>query len=215
VSDILDFYRGEYAWDKTKVNPHPSGYSHFDIIHNWSDDKWEVAHDFIQWLFPLKEPSNFNPDAPLLTDEDVSVFQADESLKEAMVFSVHRFLRFLGLHRMSLNGGVGFVPNLFPEDNSLSISKEPWQIKLMEPNAFGLGEEFFTKEEIAKKHRVWENPNHNWFRITRCLASLRLLGLQNVSDALFKTLCELYDSNRGITSNTLKYWQDAAQGGLE
>jgi hypothetical protein len=30
----------------------------------FSDEAMEDDHDFIQWLFPLREPSRFNPDAP-------------------------------------------------------------------------------------------------------------------------------------------------------
>ena len=32
-------------------------------------DELEHTHDFIQWLFPLPEPSRINPEAPLLTPE--------------------------------------------------------------------------------------------------------------------------------------------------
>ena len=91
MSAILDFYRDE------KGVPNPSGYSHFDIVHNWSDDDWEGIHDFIQWVFPLKEPSQFNPEAPLLTDEDIAIFKADDELRGAVEASVHRFFKFLGL----------------------------------------------------------------------------------------------------------------------
>lgn len=48
---------------------------HADIVGRWTDEEWEMHHEFIQWLFPLKTPSAFNPDAPLLTDEDIEEFK--------------------------------------------------------------------------------------------------------------------------------------------
>ena len=82
-------------------------------------------------------------------------------------------------------------------------------------NESGIGDEFLTKAEVENKQRVWTKPNHNWLRITRCLHSLRLLGLEYAADSFFDALCNLYDENRGITPDTFMYWQDAAQGGLE
>lgn len=192
MSSILDFYRDEASWDKSKA-PNPSGYSHFDIVRNWSDDDWEGIHDFIQWVFPLKEPSQFNPDAPLLTDEDIAIFRTDDELKQALFLSFHRFLKFLGLRCEHKDG--------------------QWVTSPMQPGQ--VFDEFFTKAELDKKHRVWEHPNHNWLRITRCLHSLRLLGLEYAAESFFNGLCELYNQNRGITPDTFQYWQDAAQGGSD
>jgi hypothetical protein len=31
----------------------------------WDSHRLEYTHDYIQWLFPLKQKSRFNPDAPL------------------------------------------------------------------------------------------------------------------------------------------------------
>ena len=59
----------------------------------------EYHHDFIQWLFPLREPSQFNPDAPVLSDEDIRIFREDASLRENLARSFERFLSFLGLAR--------------------------------------------------------------------------------------------------------------------
>lgn len=188
MSAIFDFYRDE------KGVPNPSGYTHFDIVRNWSDDEWEGIHDFIQWVFPLKEPSNFNPDAPLLTDEDIAIFRADPELQQAVFLSFHRFLKFVGLRCAYVEGA--------------------WVTEPIAPgNSFD--GEFYTKEEVAKKLRIWEHPNHNWLRITRCLHSMRLLGLPHATESLFDCLCKIYDSNTGVTPDTFQYWQEAAQGGSD
>jgi hypothetical protein len=63
----------------------------------WSDDELEHCHDFIQWMFPLDEPSAFNSDAPLVTEEDRAAFRDDERVQAAMRRSFSVFLRFLGL----------------------------------------------------------------------------------------------------------------------
>lgn len=187
MSDILEFYRDEHSWDRTKRIVHPSGYTFFEIVNNWSDEKWEFAHDYIQWLFPLKEESNFNPDAPLLTDEDIAIFKADPELKAVVYTAFARFLKFLGLSAH------------LDANNKLVVKK-------IQANLNGIGEEFFTKEEVAKKEIVWKEPNHNWFRITRCLTSLRLLGHEEASAAFFAQLCKIYDENTGVTQHTFDYW---------
>ena len=40
----------------------------------WQEDFYfyESCHDYIQWMFPLAEESEYNPDAPVLTEEDIS-----------------------------------------------------------------------------------------------------------------------------------------------
>ena len=40
-----------------------------------SDEELERKHDWIQLVFPNREPSPFNPDAPLLDDETVKAFK--------------------------------------------------------------------------------------------------------------------------------------------
>jgi hypothetical protein len=88
MSSILDFYSGKGA--------DTEGRSLADIL-AWSDDALEEVHDFIQWLFPLPEPSQFNPDAPLLAQEDIAAFHAEPALQANVRKSFARILTFLGL----------------------------------------------------------------------------------------------------------------------
>jgi hypothetical protein len=62
-----------------------------------NDDFWEYNHSHIQWLFPLNEPSNFNPDAPQLSEEDIATFKSDPTIQRNFLMSFCRFLNFLGL----------------------------------------------------------------------------------------------------------------------
>ena len=52
----------------------------------------ESRHDFIQWMFPLEEPSQFNPDAPILTLADREAFDDDPVLRDNLLQSFDRFL---------------------------------------------------------------------------------------------------------------------------
>ncbi len=84
---IVRFYRGQA--------PDAAGRYLFDIL-NWDDLDLEEVHDYIQWLFPLKERSRFNPDAPLLDAAQIGAFQADEQLRAELLIAFKRMLRFYG-----------------------------------------------------------------------------------------------------------------------
>lgn len=46
----------------------------FDVL-AMEDAALERTHDFIQWLFPLPEPSRAVPDAPILTDSEAAAIR--------------------------------------------------------------------------------------------------------------------------------------------
>jgi hypothetical protein len=50
-SRLLAFYRGQAPDDAGRW---------LKDIWEWDDEQLETTHDFIQWLFPLPEPSRFN-----------------------------------------------------------------------------------------------------------------------------------------------------------
>src|SRR4051794_11457935 len=90
MSRLIDFYAG--------AGKDSEGRRLLTIL-SWDDDALEEVHDFIQWLFPLPEPSRFNADAPLLTPEDIAAFRADVQLRANLEKSFTRILTFLGLTR--------------------------------------------------------------------------------------------------------------------
>lgn len=90
TAELIAFYRDE---GRT-----PSGYSRAQIL-GWPDDKWELHHDFIQWVFPLDEPSRFNLDAPVLDVATITQWRADSLLRERMKHSFGRWLQFCGIVR--------------------------------------------------------------------------------------------------------------------
>jgi hypothetical protein len=63
----------------------------------WDDKRLEDVHDYIQWLFPLREPSRFNSQAPLLDDATVAVMRTTPAIRQALHRSFLRMLAFYGL----------------------------------------------------------------------------------------------------------------------
>jgi hypothetical protein len=122
MSKLLDFYRDQGTDTEGRS---------LRELWEWNDDELEEVHDFIQWMFPLPEPSRFNPDAPLLTDEDVAAFQGDALLQSQLRKSFERILSFLGLSRAA-DGSVAEGPNFadripevwaYPNHNWLRITR--------------------------------------------------------------------------------------------
>ena len=68
------------------------------------DDVWamsleelEYNHDFIQWLFPLRDRSGVQPDVPVLDDATISVFEDSADLRWRLATSARVMARFYGL----------------------------------------------------------------------------------------------------------------------
>lgn len=93
MSPIIEFYKNDVK--------NIDGYKRTDIL-AFNDDEFEGGHTFIQWMFPLQEPSQFNLDAPLLTEEDIAVWNADDELKKNLLETFDRFLNFIGVGRNGL-----------------------------------------------------------------------------------------------------------------
>jgi hypothetical protein len=86
-SPLVAFYRGGGRDHRARL---------LSDIHAFDVDELELNHDYIQWLFPLPEPSGANADAPLLSKEDIAVFASDDSVRKALLQSVRMMLRFYG-----------------------------------------------------------------------------------------------------------------------
>jgi hypothetical protein len=63
----------------------------------WDDARLEAVHDYIQWVFPAREPSGVNPLAPLVTDATVRAFTGDAALRAGLRQALDRMLVFYGL----------------------------------------------------------------------------------------------------------------------
>ena len=69
------------------------------------------SHTYIQWLFPLRTPSRFNATAPLLDDATVRAFHNNLLLKENLLVSFCRMLRFYGLEMNEETTQITRAPN--------------------------------------------------------------------------------------------------------
>jgi hypothetical protein len=74
-------------------------------ILGWSDTTLEGVHDYIQWVFPTRQPSAVNPSAPLVTADTVRAFAADADLRAALLDAFTRMLGFYGLRRVAGDDG--------------------------------------------------------------------------------------------------------------
>ncbi len=90
ASDLLNFYRGTGRDGAGRA---------IGEIWCWDHKRLEMVHDFVQWLFPLPEPSRFNPDAPLLSAADIASFRTEGDLQARAQRSLDLMLEFFGLER--------------------------------------------------------------------------------------------------------------------
>ena len=143
MSAVLDFY----LEDEGKTS---DGYT-LEQVWQWSDNDYELEKNYVQWLFPTPKESDFNPDAPVLSEADITAFRSDPLLRYRLRRSFVRFLGFLGL------AGA--------EDGTVS-----------------------DRDDIEGRKSVWYCYNHNWWRVSRVLTSLSVLGLEVEARALFAWL---------------------------
>lgn len=63
-------------------------------IQQWPDQRLESVHDFIQWMFPLTEPSPVNPGAPVLDADTLREIRSRPELQDNVRASLARMRRF-------------------------------------------------------------------------------------------------------------------------
>ena len=97
VDPLLSFYRRQATDDRGRT---------LDQIRALGLHELERVHDYIQWLFPLPEPSGANPTAPTLTPESIAAFRTNEALRRDLVESFALMLSFYGFR---LAGGTTHI----------------------------------------------------------------------------------------------------------
>jgi Opioid growth factor receptor (OGFr) conserved region len=109
MTAIADFYRG----DRTDY----LGRS-LENIWRWDNHRLEQTHNYIQVLFPNREPSHFNLNAPLLDQATIDAFRQDEKLRSNLAASLDVMLRFYGLEYQPGTGRVVKRPNFAERGNN-------------------------------------------------------------------------------------------------
>jgi len=69
--------------------PDARGRSLFDVL-AFDNAALESQHDFIQWLFPLREPSRAEPGSPVLSDAEVEAIKASGMAQCALAAATDR-----------------------------------------------------------------------------------------------------------------------------
>ena len=95
------------------------------------DDAIEGRHDFIQWLFPLAEPSRAVPGSPVLGAGEIAAIRASDAAREALAANARWYARFLG------DNGHWLAPR---DHNHLRISRAIRSLRLLHSDA--LADEF-------------------------------------------------------------------------
>jgi hypothetical protein len=86
-SKLIQFYLGD--------GPDSSGRTISEIL-DFTYQEQEAIHDYIQWLFPLREASAFNPHAPVLSQQDIATFRGSEVLQKQLLEALKKMLAFYG-----------------------------------------------------------------------------------------------------------------------
>jgi len=73
--------------------PDARGRTLFDVL-GFDDAALEQTHDFIQWLFPLPEPSQAVPDAPVLSADEMQAVHDSILAQCAMAAATDRMEAF-------------------------------------------------------------------------------------------------------------------------
>lgn len=166
---LIAFYSGEGTDHRGRT---------FNGILAFSNTELESCHDYIQWLFPLRDPSPYNPEAPVVTQEVAEAFQASPELQKRMHQALLRMMHFY----------------------SMVLKETPQGFELLLP-ADALSLHWMTAD------------NHNHHRISRILASLKILGLDAHVAALWQGLQKLAVAYpQAISSATVTHWRLAAMG---
>lgn len=122
---IIDFYQNKPTDCLYKL----------EDIWSWRSDKLESAHDYIQYLFPTDQASNFNINAPLVTEVDKLEFKRNDDLRNRLLKSFHVFLEFLGLKHENNKVTVLKLNNQAissnPDHNWLRITRILRSLKLL------------------------------------------------------------------------------------
>jgi hypothetical protein len=63
-------------------------------VWNFTDHQLEDTHDYIQWIFPLMEPSSAVANAPVITIPVVHEIRASGSAQISLAKSTERILKF-------------------------------------------------------------------------------------------------------------------------
>ncbi|KAI1780319.1 opioid growth factor receptor conserved domain-containing protein [Hypoxylon cercidicola] len=147
-------------------------------------DAWlERTHNFIQWLFPLPRPSQYNPTAPLLDRATAEYMGEHPRFQEQLRLSVIRMMWFYGFQ-------VQFDP---AHNISFQVAEDP--VTLENP------------------YRRWfKRQDHNHLRISRMIKSLRYFDMQEEAIIVYSAFVSINEQwGLLVPDPTVRRWTDASE----
>ncbi|KAI3318902.1 hypothetical protein HD806DRAFT_510338 [Xylariaceae sp. AK1471] len=177
-------------YDPTTKGPAARGRT-LDEILAWNDNQLEGLHNYIQTVFPLPEESGFGHDAPVLDEETMLIFSQSPELKSNLLRALKRMLAFYGFDA---------------DDKEVSdSSNSPVSQLTITP---------MKNCERGFSHWV-KRIDHNHFRITRIIRSLRILGLPGAAKDFFDALIKVYEARGIIGPTSVDFWTRAMKQPLQ
>lgn len=125
MSELIKFFNDE--------SHHPTYGSYTDIVER-DDEFWETTHDFIQWIFPINEPSRFNQKAPVIDQSSIRQLLESDKTKQKLSLGTDRYKSFL---RANDNWRFGY------DHNHMRISRVIKCLRLL------------SDDQSANKFKYW------------------------------------------------------------
>ncbi len=156
---IVEFYRGEI--------PNNEGLFFQDFLARYGHSQMEVDHAWIQWVLPTKQLSNFNEDAPLLTDDEITLFQHDPELKEKLDLVVNKVLDYFGME----NTPEGLI---WSERPHARWWLQAFNHNMLRMDRFIVSLRYFGRNDIAQQvfgllgeyQEIYKNSYQNYWRVS-------------------------------------------------
>ena len=140
----------------------------------WDYREIENVHNFIQWLFPLREVSSFNRSAPTLNAEVIETFNSSSELKNNLLKSFDMMLGFYGYRRMKDRDNTSIIKTesynqrkmlwVTPGNhNFLRITRILKSMSALGQNEYAL-EFFYVLEELYQQNNkvIGDDTFHYW-----------------------------------------------------
>jgi hypothetical protein len=158
TTKIVDFYRGEI--------PNNEGLFFNEFLERYGMQQMEVDHAWIQWVLPTKQLSNFN-DAPLLTDDEITLFKNDPELKEKLERVIVKVLDYFGMEKSS--GRVEWI-----EREHARWWLQEFNHNMLRMDRFIVSLRYFGYDDIARQvfrllgeyKNEYRNSYQNYWRIS-------------------------------------------------
>ncbi|KAI0867140.1 hypothetical protein F4860DRAFT_456511 [Xylaria cubensis] len=155
-----------------------------DQILEWSDDKLESQHNYIQTVFPLPEESVFSFHAPVVDEETMLIFARSPELKSNLLRALKRMLAFYGFDAEDKEGS-NLRLTIKPKENC-QLGFAHWVVRM----------------------------DHNHLRITRIIRSLRILGLEGAAEDFYNALIAVCKVRGRVGSSSIAFWTRALKNPL-